>query len=105
MRAVILLSLASLGANLAVAQADLPSGLDQIAASEISRQKIPGVSAVVVKDDQEIWSTGLGVTSLVSRTPVTPDTLFRLGSGRVFQPAARGHVSPYTRFTLDVHRR
>jgi CubicO group peptidase (beta-lactamase class C family) len=102
MRAVILLSLTSLGASLAIAQADLPSALDQIAASEISQQKIPGVSAVVVKDDQVIWSTGLGVTSLESKTPVTPDTLFRLGSARVFLAAAAYQLSDEGRLRLDA---
>ena len=102
MRAAILLSLASLGASLAVAQADLPAALDQIAVSEISRQRIPGVAAVVVKNDQIIWSTGLGVTSLESGSPITPDTLFRLGSARVFLAAAASELSAEGRLRLDA---
>ena len=39
---------------MASAQADLPAALDQIASSELSKQKIPGVAAVVVKDDHVV---------------------------------------------------
>jgi len=90
MRALFLLSLT---AGLAVAQADLPAALDQIASSELARQKIPGFAAAVVKNDQVVWSAGLGVASLESKIPVTPDTLFRLGSARVFLAAAVSELS------------
>ena len=99
MRAGILFSLV---AGIALAQADLPAALDQIATSELSRQKIPGVAAVVVKNGQVVWSTGLGVASLESKTPVTPDTLFRLGSARVFLAAAAFELSTQGRLRLDA---
>jgi CubicO group peptidase (beta-lactamase class C family) len=102
MRALFLLSLVTgpLLTGVAVAQADLPAALDQIAASELSRQKIPGVAAVVVKDDHVVWATGLGVASLESNLPVTPDTLFRLGSARVFLAAAISELSSQGRLQL-----
>ncbi|MCU1339287.1 MAG: hypothetical protein JWO19_4868 [Bryobacterales bacterium] len=99
MRVVILFSLVT---GLAVAQADLPAALDQIAVSELSRQKIPGIAAVVVKNDQIVWATGLGVASLESKAPVTPDTLFRLGSARVFLAAAAYELSAEGRLRLDA---
>ena len=104
MRVVILLCLAAglLLPNMASAQADLPAALDQIAGSELTRQKIPGVAAVVVKNGQVVWSTGLGVASLESKTPVTPDTLFRLGSARVFLAAAAYELSAQGRLRLDA---
>ena len=86
----------------ASAQADLPAALDQIASSELSRQHIPGVAAVMVKDDQIIWSKGLGVASLESRLPVTPDTLFRVGSARVFLAAAISELSSQGRLQLGT---
>jgi len=89
-------------AGVAWAQADLPAALDQIAISEVSRQKIPGVAAVVVKDNQVVWTAGLGVTSVESKTPVTPDTLFRLGSARVFLAAAAYELSAQGRLRLDA---
>src|SRR5207248_2358880 len=75
--------------------------LDRIASSELSRQKIPGISAAVVKDDQ-VWMTGLGVTSLESKTPVTPDTLFRMGSARVFLASALVELSAQGRLQLNT---
>jgi len=102
MRVAILLSAVSVAAGLAVAQTDLSAALDQIASSELTRQKIPGFSAVVVKNDQIIWSTGQGVSSVEAKTPVTPDTLFRLGSSRVFLAAAASELSGQGRLRLET---
>jgi CubicO group peptidase (beta-lactamase class C family) len=99
MRALFLLSLVT---GLAAAQADLPAALDQIAASELARQKIPGFAAVVVKNDHVVWAAGLGVASRESKTPVTPDTLFRLGSARVFLAAAISELSAQGRLRLET---
>jgi CubicO group peptidase (beta-lactamase class C family) len=84
------------------AQADLPAALDQIASSELSKQKIPGFAAVVVKDDRVVYAAGLGVASLESKIPVTPDTLFRLGSARVFLAAAVSELSAQGRLHLGT---
>jgi CubicO group peptidase (beta-lactamase class C family) len=103
MRALLLLSLGTaLLTSVAVAQADLPAALDQIASSELSKQKIPGVSVVVVKDDRVVYTAGLGVASLESKLPVTPDTLFRLGSARVFLAAAISELSTQGRLHLGT---
>lgn len=102
MRVAILLSLASVAAGLASGQTDLLAALDQIASSELSRQKIPGVAAVVVKNDQIVWATGVGVASMEAKTPVTPDTLFRVGSARVFLAAAAFELSGQGRLRLET---
>jgi len=99
MRALFLLCLAT---GMAAAQTDLPAALDQIASSEISKQKIPGLAAVVVKDDRVVYAAGLGVASLESKTPVTPDTLFRLGSARVFLAAAISELSGQGRLHIGT---
>lgn len=99
MRALLLLSLAT---GVAVAQADLPAALDQITSAELSKQKIPGVAVVVVKDDHVVYAAGLGVASLESKLPVTPDTLFRLGSARVFLAAAISELSSQGRLHLET---
>ena len=98
MRALFLFCLVS---GLAAAQAD-PAALDQIASAELARQKIPGIAAVVVKDNQVVWTAGLGVASLESKIPVTPDTLFRLGSSRVFLAAALDELSAQGRLRLET---
>ncbi len=41
---------------------------------------IPGLSLAIVKDDQIIYMKGLGVKDFYKKTPVTPDTLFAIGS-------------------------
>jgi len=41
---------------------------------------IPGVSLAIVKDDKIIYIRGLGVKDLERNRPVTPDTLFAIGS-------------------------
>ena len=99
MRAVTLCVLAAAG--LAFAQVDLTAALDQIASAELSRQKIPGVAAVVVKNDQVLWASGLGVASMEAKTPVTPDTLFHLGSARVFLAAAAFELAGQGRLRLE----
>ncbi len=99
MRAVTLFFLA---AGFCAAQSDLVVALDQITSSEISRQKIPGVAAVVVKDGQVVWAEGVGVASLETKTPVTPETLFRIGSARPFLATAAFELSRQGRLQLDV---
>lgn len=41
---------------------------------------IPGISLVIVKDDQVIYLKGLGVKDFDKKLPVTPDTRFAIGS-------------------------
>jgi CubicO group peptidase (beta-lactamase class C family) len=41
---------------------------------------VPGASLVVVKDDKVVLMRGLGVKDFERKTPVTPDTLFAIGS-------------------------
>ena len=45
-----------------------------------SRLKIPGLSAVVLKDQKVVWVKGFGFADLENRVPTTPDTLFHLAS-------------------------
>ena len=45
-----------------------------------ARLKIPGLSAVVLKDQKVIWIKGFGFADLENKTPTTPDTLFHLAS-------------------------
>ncbi len=41
---------------------------------------IPGVAIAIVKDDKIIYSKGLGLRNLETKQPVTPNTLFAIGS-------------------------
>ena len=42
--------------------------------------KIPGMSAVIIKDHKVLWAKGFGFADLENRIPATPDTLFHLAS-------------------------
>src|SRR4051812_4680857 len=51
-------------------------------AIEAKRQEyhIPGISLVIVKDDKVIYTKGFGLKDVEHNLPVTPDTLFAIGS-------------------------
>jgi CubicO group peptidase (beta-lactamase class C family) len=62
---------------------DQAAGLAAIEKAIDDRRKelgIPGVSLVIVKNDQVIYMKGLGVKDFEKKLPVTPDTLFAIGS-------------------------
>ncbi len=65
------------------AQADMAAKLATIEQTLDAKRKeygIPGMSLAIVKDDQIIYMKGLGVKDLEKNAPVTPDTLFAIGS-------------------------
>ncbi|HEV7891133.1 MAG TPA: serine hydrolase [Pyrinomonadaceae bacterium] len=73
--------------SLAQVPAQAPAELDAKLAAiekavEEGRQKrgIPGLSLVIVKDDRVIYAKGLGYRDFERKAPVTPDTLFAIGS-------------------------
>ncbi|MFO7561412.1 MAG: serine hydrolase domain-containing protein [Enhygromyxa sp.] len=41
---------------------------------------VPGMAIAIVKDDALIWAKGFGVSDLDANTPVTPETVFAIGS-------------------------
>ncbi|MCX6378721.1 MAG: serine hydrolase, partial [Armatimonadetes bacterium] len=41
---------------------------------------IPGVAIAIVKDDKIIFSKGFGLRNVEAKLPVTPSTLFAIGS-------------------------
>jgi CubicO group peptidase (beta-lactamase class C family) len=42
--------------------------------------KIPGMSAVIVKDKEVLWAKGFGFADLENRIPATPETLYHIAS-------------------------
>jgi CubicO group peptidase (beta-lactamase class C family) len=63
--------------------ADLDARLAAVEkAVEEKRQQlgIPGLSLVIVKDDRVVYLKGLGFKDFERKVPVTPDTLFAIGS-------------------------
>jgi CubicO group peptidase (beta-lactamase class C family) len=48
--------------------------------AEISRQRIPGLALAVVKDGRLVLAKGYGLASVELNVPVTPETVFEIGS-------------------------
>jgi CubicO group peptidase (beta-lactamase class C family) len=106
--------LAQLAAPLSAQKpAQLPAGAvqelsQQLAAIEKSidqkRQElgIPGASLVIVKDDKIIYMKGLGVKDFEHNLPVTPDTLFAIGSAsKAFTAATAVMTADDGKLSLD----
>ncbi len=48
--------------------------------AERERVHVPGLALAIVKDDELILATGLGLADREARTPVNPETIFAIGS-------------------------
>ena len=70
-------------ATAATTKADYSAALAAIEKAIDDKRKelgIPGLSLVIVKDDQIIYLKGLGEKDIEKKLPVTPDTRFAIGS-------------------------
>jgi CubicO group peptidase (beta-lactamase class C family) len=71
---------------------------------DLKRQElgIPGASLVIVKDDKIIYMKGLGVKDFEHNLPVTPDTLFAIGSAsKAFTAATAVMSADESKLSLD----
>ena len=74
---------AQVGSATAAATEQYSKALSAIEEKTDARRKelgIPGMSLVIVKDDQVIYSKGLGFKDFENKVPVTADTQFAIGS-------------------------
>lgn len=58
-----------------------PQHLDQLVQRALSAWQVPGVAVAIVSRERILYLKGHGVRQLGRKDPVTPDTLFLLGSG------------------------
>lgn len=54
--------------------------LESVARAELAETRTPGMAVAVVRDGRAAFARGLGVASIETGQPVTPDTLFHVGS-------------------------
>lgn len=54
--------------------------IEKAVAGFMSRNNVPGLSAVVVLNGGSYWSQGFGTADVENYSPATSSTLFRLGS-------------------------
>ena len=85
MKHYLLLIIACLGfiSSFAQKQTNLVSrltGLDTAFARVLKNFKTAGFAVAVIEKDKVIYSKGFGYSNIVSKTPVTPNTLFAIGS-------------------------
>src|SRR5215204_5380316 len=57
-----------------------PDTVDRLVAAEMARKHIPGVSLAVVRAGKVIKAEGYGMADLEHGIPVTPQTVFKIGS-------------------------
>lgn len=55
-------------------------GYDQLVQGMIDAWKVPGLGIAIVKDGEVIFEKGFGYRDVEAKQPVTPDTLFAIGS-------------------------
>ena len=55
----------------------------QLVRTGITEQNLPGLSVAVGVGSDLVWAEGFGLADLEKRTPVTPDTQFRIGTASV----------------------
>lgn len=79
-------SLTSLAAGGAAPRAQTRGAVDVFASAEtairaeMQKAGIPGAAVAVVVGDRVVWTKGFGVANVETGAPVTPDTLFQIGS-------------------------
>jgi CubicO group peptidase (beta-lactamase class C family) len=54
--------------------------IDDFVTDQMNRFRLPGISLVVLKDGKIIKAAGYGFADLERRIPVTPETVFKIGS-------------------------
>ena len=56
------------------------TGIDDMIDDALHQQSIPGLSAVVIRDHQVIYSAGRGVADIKTGRPMTDETVMYIGS-------------------------
>ncbi len=80
----------------------LPEPLVRYAEAEIARLQVPGAAAAVLHDGV-IYAAGVGVTNVEHPLPVTPETLFQVGStSKTFTATALMALVEAGRVDLDA---
>ncbi len=67
-------------ATFTLAQVSPEASVDEFVKGEMKRQKVPGVSLVVIKDGKPLIVKGYGLANIEHNVPVRPETIFQSGS-------------------------
>jgi CubicO group peptidase (beta-lactamase class C family) len=78
-------------------------GLDDFMAQALAEWKVPGAAVAVVKNGRTIYAKGFGLRDAEARLPVTPDTVFPIGScTKAFTAAALRLLADAGDLNLDA---
>ncbi len=81
---------------------DLEPWLDGVMTYALQRGDVAGATVAVVKDGQPLLEKGYGYADVARKAPVTPDTMFRIGSiGKLFTWTAVMQLVEQHRIDLD----
>lgn len=76
--------------------------LETLVLAELRESQTPGMAIAVISGDRVLFAGGFGVASLETQAPVTPDTLFQIGSiTKTFTAAALLTLSGEGRLAFD----
>lgn len=79
------------------------SALDKVVAEERRERNIPGAALAIVIGDRVVYAKGYGAASVETGVPVTPETLFRMGSTtKMFTAAALVTLAHEGRLKLEA---
>jgi CubicO group peptidase (beta-lactamase class C family) len=77
--------------------------LEKTVAAELKENNTPGAAVVVISGERILFMKGFGTTSAEGGAPVTPDTLFRMGSTtKMFTAAALVTLADAGKLKLDA---
>ncbi len=78
------------------------NGLDQELETVLSTWKAPGFALAVVEKDRVVYAKGFGFRDVEKQLPVTPSTLFAIGScSKAFTTAILGQLEEEKKFSFD----
>src|SRR5580658_224539 len=100
---MLVLALAGLAMRIPGAQSHgAGDSVDSYVAAQLREQHVPGVALAVIRDGRVVKSQGYGLANIELNVPVTPDTVFQLGSiGKQFTAAAILMLAEDGKLSLD----
>ncbi len=76
--------------------------MEPLIRKEMKKQKVPGLSIVLVDDQQVVWAQGFGYADEANEVPATPETIYRVGSiSKLFTATAVMQLVEQGRIDID----